>query len=79
MKMSIDELEAAWNAQADAMNQWDELGIDEIVDFAQEQMREACAHVCAQIGAEKVHGCSDAYLEGRQMAAIRCKNAINAL
>lgn len=31
MKMSIDELEAAWNARADAMNQWDELGIDEIV------------------------------------------------
>jgi hypothetical protein len=46
MKMSIDELKAAWNAQADAMNQWDELGLDEIVDFAQEQMREACAKVC---------------------------------
>ena len=35
--MTLDELEAAWNAQADPFNQWEELGIDEIVAFAQQQ------------------------------------------
>ena len=33
--LSLDELEALWNSQADHMNQWDELGLDEIVAFAQ--------------------------------------------
>ena len=33
--MGIDELKKLWNAQADLMNGWDELGIDEIVEFAQ--------------------------------------------
>lgn len=33
--LSVPELEAMWNAQADHMNQWDELGLDEIVAFAQ--------------------------------------------
>jgi hypothetical protein len=33
--LTFDELKALWNSQADQMNQWDELGIDEIVDFAQ--------------------------------------------
>ena len=35
--MGLDDLENAWNAQADAANSWDELGIDEIVWFAQRQ------------------------------------------
>jgi hypothetical protein len=33
--LSVPELEVMWNAQADHMNQWDELGLDEIVAFAQ--------------------------------------------
>lgn len=37
MSKSIEELKAAWNAKADRLNQWDELGLDEIVHFAQEQ------------------------------------------
>jgi len=41
--MGIDEIEAAWNAKADMFNQWHELGLDEIVEFAQEEEREACA------------------------------------
>ena len=49
MGMSIDELKAAWNAQADKYNQWDELGLDEIVAFAQYQEREACAKVCDEL------------------------------
>ena len=36
--MTLDELEAAWNAQADPLNQWEELGLDEIVAFAQQQV-----------------------------------------
>ena len=35
--LGIEDLEAAWNAQADAFNSWDELGIDEIVFWAQRQ------------------------------------------
>jgi len=35
--LCIDDLRNAWNAQADAANSWDELGIDEIVWFAQQQ------------------------------------------
>lgn len=38
----IRELESAWNAQADNFNQWDELGLDEIVAFAQKVERAAC-------------------------------------
>ena len=35
--MGLDDLRDAWNAQADAVNSWDELGIDEIIWFAQQQ------------------------------------------
>lgn len=35
--LSCDELRDAWNAQADAVNSWDELGMDEIIWFAQQQ------------------------------------------
>jgi hypothetical protein len=35
--LSIDDLRDAWNAQSDAFNSWDELGIDEIIWFAQQQ------------------------------------------
>lgn len=35
MNETIEDLRAAWDAQADAWNQWDELGTDEIVDWAQ--------------------------------------------
>jgi hypothetical protein len=47
--MGLDELEAAWNAKADRDNQWQELGIDEIVAFAQEVERKACAKVCRDL------------------------------
>lgn len=43
--MGLEELEAAWNAQADRYNQWCELGLDEIVEFAQQIEREACAQI----------------------------------
>jgi hypothetical protein len=35
--LGLDELKAAWNSQADAFNSWDELGVDEIIWFAQQQ------------------------------------------
>lgn len=28
--MGIEELRAAWNAQADQYNQWDDLGLDNV-------------------------------------------------
>ena len=33
----LEDLRDAWNAQADAVNSWDELGMDEIIWFAQQQ------------------------------------------
>ena len=35
-RLTQHELEALWNAEADPMNQWDELDLDDIVAFAQE-------------------------------------------
>jgi len=35
--LGVDELRDAWNAQADAANSWDELGMDEMLCFAQQQ------------------------------------------
>ena len=33
--LTLPEIEALWNAQADHRNQWSELGEDEIVEFVQ--------------------------------------------
>ncbi len=44
---AIDELRAAWNAVADQHNQWDALGIDEIVEFAQARSASAERERCA--------------------------------
>jgi len=41
---TLQELQTAWNAQADKYNQWDELGHDEIVVFSQQ--RAASAERC---------------------------------
>ena len=41
MSETVEQLRAAWNAQADAMNSWDELGLDEIVHFAQVRAEES--------------------------------------
>ncbi len=35
--MTLDDLANAWNEQADQFNQWGDLGLDEIVAFAQQQ------------------------------------------
>jgi hypothetical protein len=35
--LGLDQLEAAWNAQADSANGWNELGLDEIIAWAQRQ------------------------------------------
>jgi hypothetical protein len=48
--LSIDDLRDAWNAQSDAFNSWDELGIDEIIWFAQQQAAEAAKKVSQDIG-----------------------------
>ena len=41
--MTLDKLKAQWNDNADQYNQWSELGLDEIVAFAQKVEREECA------------------------------------
>jgi hypothetical protein len=42
--MTVDELKKRWNSEADHMNQWDELGLDEIVFYAQTVHRQAKQH-----------------------------------
>lgn len=37
---SIEDLERLWNEQDDPLNTWDELGLDEIVAFAQQVARQ---------------------------------------
>ena len=39
--MTIDDVKAAWNAQADELNQWDSLSADERVEFAIRVVEEA--------------------------------------
>ena len=46
---TLDELKALWNAKADCLNQWDELGLDERVEFAQEVGRAECAREIAAL------------------------------
>jgi hypothetical protein len=64
--MKLDELEARWNANADKSNQWSELGLDEIVAFAQ--------HECLVEAAERFEGalsfnwvCADDYPNGPEI------------
>lgn len=45
IEMNVEELKALWNKDADIYNQWDDLGVDEIVAFAQDVEREACAQL----------------------------------
>lgn len=47
--MNVEKLKALWNKNADQYNQWDELGLDEIVAFAQQVEREACAKRCDEL------------------------------
>ena len=47
--MNIDEIIAAWNAQADYMNSWQHLGEDEKLEWAMKLEREECAKVCIQM------------------------------
>lgn len=56
--MRLEELETAWNANADGFNQWSELGLDEIVEFAQEIARIECARICRE-RADKISGEAD--------------------
>lgn len=61
--MDIDELKAAWNAQADKYNQWDELGLDEILAFAQQQVLLEAAQIFE--GARDFSWvCADGYKNG---------------
>ena len=70
--MKLAELEAAWNAQADPMNQWSELGLDEIVAFAQEQ---ALLRAAAIFDGALAYNwaCADGYDNGDDVAEeLRC-------
>jgi hypothetical protein len=43
--LSSSELAELWNRQADAFNQWENLGLDERLAWAQEQAISACQRV----------------------------------
>jgi hypothetical protein len=51
----VDDLEAAWNAESDKFNSWDELGLDEIVAFAQERILTRYAPPPAPVAVEPWH------------------------
>jgi len=65
--MGLDDLRDAWNAQADAVNSWDELGIDEIIWFAQQQAlaRWSRPTIAPAPVAERLPGPGDCDAEGR--------------
>ena len=71
-EVKLAELEAAWNAQAHPMNQWPELGLDEIVAFAQEQaLLRAAAIFDGALAYNWV--CADGYSNGNDVAEeLRC-------
>jgi hypothetical protein len=48
--LGLDDLRDAWNAQADAANSWDELGLDEIICFAQQAIVRQCRPAVAPVG-----------------------------
>jgi hypothetical protein len=67
MIMTLDELEVLWNETADRYNQWSELGLDEIVAFAQQE--------CLKQAAERFEGAqpfswvmADGYANGFDIA-----------
>lgn len=53
MTLTVEELEARWNACADRSNQWSELGLDEIVAFAQEECARMMADMASNMAAER--------------------------
>ena len=73
--MTLKELEAAWNAEADHYNQWPNLGLDEMIEFAQQQEREACAKICeSRVPPDARHGTTEVEDESRACAeAIRMR------
>ncbi len=66
--MTLNELQAAWNEQADAMNSWGELGMDEIVAFAQEQVLKRAADIFEGTRAFNFVA-ADGYANGSDIAA----------
>jgi hypothetical protein len=44
--MTRDDVIKAWNNQADKHNRWSDLGEDEMLEFAMQLERDACAKVC---------------------------------
>lgn len=62
--LSLDQLRDAWNAQADAMNSWDELGIDEIIWWAQRQALARWGRAAPVPVSERLPGPDDCLDEG---------------
>jgi hypothetical protein len=48
----LDQLEESWNAQADAANNWNELGLDEIIVWAQRQALSRWGHLATPAAPE---------------------------
>ena len=48
---TLDELEQIWNKQADEFNQWGSLGLDEMIEFAQEEILKIRGeYICKKCG-----------------------------
>jgi hypothetical protein len=85
--LSVDQLRDAWNAQADALNTWDELGLDEIVWWAQRQAltrwgRPAPPPVAGEVGelvADLECAAASYFNRGFYTDARRCRRAADLL
>ena len=54
--LDLDQLRDAWNRQADAANSWDELGVDEMIAYAQQQALNKCLPRPASVTADGEQG-----------------------
>lgn len=60
---SLEKIEDAWNAEADAYNGWDCLGLDEIVQFVQER-------VIARLGLPSGEGTTPEVTQGKDLRGL---------
>jgi hypothetical protein len=48
----VNEVVKAWDAQAPILDQWHDLGADEMVEFACMYVLRKCADICTEVGIE---------------------------
>lgn len=73
--MTYAEIIAAWNAQADAMNQWSELSEQEKVEWAWKYALERAANVCVNFAQKAGLDAMGAEEDGEEQTAAGRREA----